>query len=234
MRITTKPRSEGAESSAPPVNGASVPLIPAAPLAMAPVKRRRPATLIAATIVLLIAGGLGSVWAVNSSGQRTAVVGVATTVQWGEVITASDLAQVDVVPDANLRPVLWSNRTQLIGQRAATELLPGSLVTSSSVMSDSIPGPGQALVGVSVKAAQSPLEGFSPQSNVQLVVAPASSATGATGAAPTVYAGTVVTASKADASGSRIVDVLVDSKDAAAVAVAASAGNVTLVAIPRG
>src|SRR5664280_700211 len=130
MKVTTKPD----EPQAVPINGSAAVLapIPPAPL-VEPAKRRRPVRLLAAAVVLAIAGGLGAVWAVNQSGERTDVVGVARQVDWGEVITAQDLAVVQVVPDVNLRPVPWADRSSLIGKRAATTLLQGGLVTDGSV-----------------------------------------------------------------------------------------------------
>src|SRR6478735_9886449 len=129
---------------AAPINGSSGPVlspIPPAPL-VEPAKRRRPVGLLAAAVVLAIAGGLGAVWAVNQSGERTDVVGVARQVDWGDVITAQDLAVVQVVPDVNLRPVPWADRSTLIGKRAATTLLPGGLVTDGSVTDAPVMGAG--------------------------------------------------------------------------------------------
>ena len=108
--MTTK----AVDAQAVPINGSAAAVlapIPPAPL-VEPAKRRRPVGLLAAAVVLAIAGGLGAVWAVNQSGERTDVVGVARQVDWGEVITAQDLAVVQVVPDVNLRPVPWADRLQ--------------------------------------------------------------------------------------------------------------------------
>lgn len=216
--------------ASPVVNGAEIPsLIPAAPLA-APVKHRRPRTYLAAALVLIIGGGFGVLWAVNASGKRSPVVGVAATVQWGEVITAQDFDEVQAYDDVNLRPVSWGDRGLLIGKRAGTLLLPGSLLTADSVMGDPVPAAGQALVGVSVKAAQAPLEALSPQDHVQLVV---STQVGAGQHQAAIYSGVVVTSTKADVSGARTIDVLVASKDGPAVAVAAAAGTVSVVLVPR-
>src|SRR6476469_7061471 len=89
------------------INGSSSPVlspIPPAPR-VEPAKRPRPIGSLAAAVLLVIAGGMGAVWAVHQSGERSEVVGVARQVQWGELITAQDLAVVEVVPDVNLRPV---------------------------------------------------------------------------------------------------------------------------------
>ena len=78
MKVTTKPGEPHTGS----INGSSAAVlapIPPAPL-VEPAKRRRPVGLLAAAVVLAIAGGLGAVWAVNQSGERTDVVGVARQV----------------------------------------------------------------------------------------------------------------------------------------------------------
>lgn len=231
MRVSNPVKKNPAESEQPRVNGspAASGLIPAAPLA-APVKRRRSTPFLAAAVALVIAGGGLAVWAVNASGERSAVVGVAAEVQWGEVITEQDLAQVQVVGDVNLRPVPWDQRASLVGKRAATDLLPGGLFTAGSVMGDPVPAQGQAVVGVSVKAAQAPSGRLSPQDQVQLVVAPEAGGS----AAPKVYKAEVLDSSSLDASGGRTIDVLVASGDAAQLAVAAAAGDVIIVLVPKG
>src|SRR5664279_2405687 len=96
MKVTTKPDEPHTGS----INGSSAAVlapIPPAPL-VEPAKRRRPVGLLAAAVVLAIAGGLGAVWAVDQSGERTDVVGVARQVDWGEVITAQDLAVAHELP----------------------------------------------------------------------------------------------------------------------------------------
>jgi len=215
------------------INGSSGPVlspIPPAPL-VEPAKRRRPIGFLAAAVLLVIAGGMGAVWAVNQSGERSEVVGVARQVQWGGVITAQDLAVVEVIADVNLRPVPWADRSSLIGKRAATTLVPGSLVTDESVTSAAVVGEGQAVVGVTVKQEQAPMQTLNPQDQVHLVIAPPSGAD--QDKPPVVVTGAVLSATSANSSGARTVDVLVAQADSDALALAASSGRVTIVLVPR-
>ncbi len=215
------------------INGSSGPVlspIPPAPL-VEPAKRRRPIGFLAAAVVLVIAGGMGAVWAVNQSGERSEVVGVARQVEWGEVITAQDLAVVEVIPDVNLRPVPWADRSALIGKRVATTLVPGSLVTDESVTSAAVVGEGQAVVGVTVKQEQAPMQTLNAQDQVHLVIAPPSGAD--QDKPPVVVTGAVLSATSANSSGARTVDVLVAQADSDALALAASSGRVTIVLVPR-
>jgi hypothetical protein len=137
---------------------------------------------------------------------------------------------VQVVPDVNLRPVAWADRSTLIGKRAATTLLPGALVTDDSVTDAPVMGAGQAVVGVTVKQPQVPMESLHPRDQIRMVVSPPSGSD--PGTAP-VVTGMVLSTTTPDSSGSRTVDVLVAHADADALALAASSGRVTVVLVPR-
>jgi acetyl-CoA carboxylase carboxyltransferase component len=92
-------------------------------------------------------------------------------------------------------------------------------------------GAGQAVVGVTVKQPQAPMESLHPRDEVRMVLSPPSGSD--PGTAPPVVTGTVLSTSTADSSGSRTVDVLVAQADADALALAASSGRVTIVLVPR-
>lgn len=217
-----------------PVEGASGPVvlapIPPSPV-LDPVKRRRPLGLILAAVVLTLSGAIGAYYLTTAANDRAEVVGVAAEVEWGEVISAQDLVMVQIVPDANLRAVPWSSRTSLIGKRAAMTLVPGSLVTAAAASDDPLVPAGQAIVGVTLKAAQMPREALSPQDRIRLVITPES--TNSTDPTAAVNA-VVLSSTGSDTSGSRTVDVLVDQSTADELALAASAGRVTIIIVPKG
>ena len=123
-----------------------------------------------------------------------------------------------------------TDRSTLIGKRAATTMLPGALVTDDSVTDAAVMGAGQAVVGVAVKQSQVPMESLHPRDQVRMVLSPPSGSD--PGTAPPVVTGTVLSTSPADSSGSRTVDVLVGQGDADALALAASSGRVTIVLVP--
>ena len=230
---TTTPKPATVNGSVTPAPGARV--MPLAP-PTGPAKRR-PKVFLAAAVAAVVAGGALAVWAVQTSGQRTAMIGISDQVRWGETITAADLVAVDVTPDTSLRTIPWSDRSSVIGHRAAVELLPGTLITPAAVDDDAaIPPAGQSVVGITVKSSQAPQQWLEPGGKVQLVIPGAESAgAGAnTPAPPTLIDASILLAADTDASGSRTVDVLVASGSAPTVAVAAAAGTVSIVLVPRG
>ena len=193
----------------------------------------------AAGALLVILCALGTYWLTQRSAERVAVVGVAHDVPWGQVVTSSDLVQVEVVEDPALRPVPWSDVSSLVGQHAAADLQAGALITARSVTGAEVPGPGKALVGVSVKQAQMPVTTLHPGDRVVLVptgdnpTAPQPTGVASAAAAGSIEA-MVFTVGSTDASGARTVDVVLVGDQAALVASASAAGKVAIVLVPRG
>jgi hypothetical protein len=105
------------------------------------------------------------------------------------------------------------------------------LVTDESVTGAAVVGEGQAVVGVTVKQEQAPMQTLNPQDRVHLVMAPPSGAD--QDKPPLVVTGAVLSATAANSSGARTVDVLVAQTDSDALALAASSGRVTIVLVPR-
>jgi hypothetical protein len=198
--------------------------------------------LMAAGAILVILCALGTYWLTQRSAERVAVVGVAHDVSWGEVVTSADLVQVEVVNDPALKPVLWADVSSLVGQHAAADLQAGSLLTTRSVTGTEVPGPGKALVGVSVKQAQMPVTTLHPGDRVVLVAtADIPTAQQPTAQQPTANASagsgpvdaTVFAVGSTDPSGARTVDVILAEDLAAKVASASAAGKVAIVLVPR-
>ena len=189
-------------------------------------------------IATIFLGGVAGWLLLQHSSQRTAVVGISEDVAWGQVVTAADLQSVEVVPDPALLTVAWGDRDSIIGHPAATDLQAGTLATGRSVAAGSqVPGPGQALVGVSVKTGQLPVTSLAARDNVQLVItgnAPAGAATGSPGAATSVIEAVVFTVGPVDGTGTRTVDVLLSSAAAQTVAAAAADDQVSIILVPRG
>ena len=215
-------------------------LPPAPPVLPAP-RRRARRGLLAAGIVLSILFALGAYVLVERSGERVSVIGTAKDIAWGEVITQSDLVQVQVVQDPALRTVPWSSAGSVVGQRAAMDLPAGALLTGSSVQaSTSIPPAGKALVGVRVSVGQVPSTALSPGDQVVIVRTGDASATGRATQAQDLAASAIpaeVFAVSMPAAGStdRTVDVLVDDDPNVALRLAAmsAAGEASIVLLPR-
>ncbi|MFD8078230.1 SAF domain-containing protein [Streptomyces sp. NPDC059718] len=239
-------------SVAPPSAAADAPTAPAGPQAgpvaaprMVRQRRRRPG-LIALSVALIAAGGLSGAVLYSSSGHRTAVVVVARDVPVGTRITEADLATASIALDPAVRSVNASRAGGLVGQRAATDLKAGSLLAPSQVTDQSLLGPGEQLVGVSVKPSQLPATPLVPGEKVLIVSTPdpngAPSRTATNGNGPTAENGVepvtlsakvVAVGRPATATGAVVVDVAVPATDGPALAARAATGNVALVVVAR-
>lgn len=117
--------------------------------------RRRPA-LVGLGVGLLATCGAGAAYLTQSSGETVAVLAVTDTVHRGEVIDAGRLTTARAVPDPAVEPVAASELSAVVGQRAATDLPAGTLLTEGAVTASSLPAAGESVVGVAVTEAQLP------------------------------------------------------------------------------
>ncbi|MGW7670210.1 SAF domain-containing protein [Streptomyces sp. NPDC054775] len=195
-------------------------------------RRRRPG-VIALSLALIAAGGAGVAVLVLQVGHRTQVVTVVREVQVGQVLTERDLGRASVALDPAVKAVRADDLDEVVGQRAAVELRPGSLLAPSQVTRDSLVRPGEQVVPIGLKPEQVPASALVPGQKVRLVHVPAQDAadTGRTpGVAPQTLAGRVVKASQAaPGTGVVVVDVATSADDGPTVAAWVSAGTLRLV-----
>ena len=220
------------------VNGtATASGLPRAPQIAPPGRRRRPKWALAGVAVLVVGGLLGAAL-YSAAGDRTAVIGIAEPVAFGETVQASDLVEVGVAEDPRLQPVPWSDLDLVVGMIAATDLTAGSLLTMSALTTSSTPGAGQELVPVALQVSQLPAGGLRPRDELLLVATdpaagdPAAGQGAATGAGEQLAA-MVLRVGVPGSTGLVVVDVLVDSGAGAELAVLAAAGRVAVVVLPR-
>lgn len=174
--------------------------------------------------MLLTTVGFATLWA---AGRTTIpVLAMARTVHRGEMVTAADLTVAHALADPAIRPVPADSVTSVVGQRAALDLVQGSLLTTGSTTDDPVPGAGAALVGLRLTPGRMPLSELSPGDPVTVVLAGRDGEATATGAAPTVAATVVGTGTSDD--GARMVDVTVPAADAATVASWVATGRVAV------
>uniref|UniRef100_A0AAU1ICV4 SAF domain-containing protein n=1 Tax=Streptomyces sp. NBC_00180 TaxID=2903632 RepID=A0AAU1ICV4_9ACTN len=195
-------------------------------------RRRRPG-VIALSLALIAAGGVGVAVLLLQVGHRTEVVTVVRDVQVGQVLTEQDLGAASVALDPALKAVEAGDRDSVVGKRAAVELKSGSLLTQSQVTKDSLVKTGEQLVPIGLKPEQVPATALVPGQKVQLVRVPAQGASSAdteTDKSPKTIAGRVVKASKAaPGTGVVVVDVATSASDGPAAAAWVSAGTLRLV-----
>lgn len=225
--------------------------------------RRRP-RLLAGSAVLLVSCTALFVTTYVKAGRQVPVLAVGHAVPQGAVISSGDLQVVRISASGPVDPVPAGEAGRVVGRRAAVALVPGSLLTMNELSSGPGIPPGDAIVGVSVKASQLPADGltsgqqvevvltgipgtpvFSTASSASTSVPPSAAPQGviATSGSPPVLAGgvivprAVVTASFPGTSANSDttdVSLLVPSTVAALVASASAAGQVALVAMGDG
>lgn len=223
---TTSPPRTSPPASAPP------PTLPGAPdLVASPARARRRPLLVAAGVVAVCLGALVSVWAYTSTSTTQQVIAVREQVGRGQVIKAGDLVAVRTSIDPALRTLPVSKSATVVGQRAATDLLPGSLLTPAAISPALVPAQGRSVVGLALSSAKMPAAILAPGDAVRVVSTPPTGApVGATQGAPVeVEARVVAVAPAPDVPGTSIVNVEVDAEAAGALAARAATGEVAVV-----
>ena len=198
-----------------------------------PPRARRRWGLFAAMMLVVALGALGNVWLLASTTTAREVVAARSTIERGSVIAREDLITVRIELDPSLHTVPGGDLAGLVGQRAALDVAAGSLVTTESVTTSTVPLDGNSLVGIGVAQARMPGVALVAGDRVRVVATPAQ-VTGITAGATPVSVGAVVVGTQpgTDATGAgaeTIVTVQVPTADSAALAAMAATGNVALV-----
>lgn len=140
----------------------------AAPSRLPSTRERRPA-LAALAVLLIVGGALASGWLAMRAGDRVEFVQVKNEIAQGQEIAAEDLQTVRLpkdLPDA----VPASDMDDLVGNYAATRLLPATIVVTNMVSYDAGADAGMVQVSVPVDPLRLP-ENLTSGSNVILYVA---------------------------------------------------------------
>ncbi|MFD9483616.1 SAF domain-containing protein [Streptomyces sp. NPDC059991] len=167
------------------------------------------------------------------------MVTVVRDVQVGQVLSKHDLGTASLALDPALKAVHADHLASVVGQRAAVELKPGSLLTPTQVTKDALVKPGEQLVPVGLEPKQIPATALVAGQRVQLVHVPGQGTADvgrASEAAPKTLAGRVVkTSGAAPGTGIVVVDVATLATDGPTVAAWEAAGSLRVVlAAPEG
>jgi hypothetical protein len=220
--------------------GRGGPALPApVPTPMARLPRRRRLGMVALGIILVVVGAIIAYLLYVTAGVTRPYLAVTHKVPHGATIQANDLTVVDVNPAAGLQPIPASERDQVIGKHAAADLFPGTLLIRDQLTAQTIPAPGQQLVGIELKPAQLPARALKTGDPVILVVVPPVSLAGvpdaqaSVGARPVSITATVAGTAPPEANGNVRVDVAVSQTDGPTVAAMAAAGRIVIVMTTR-
>ena len=167
-KASQRPRAARPKPKPKPSASAASPATPELPR----VPGRRNPKWIALGIVALCLGGLLSYVIYARVATETTVVSVAQTVYRGEVIETADLTTITLQGTAIPQAVPARDLAAVVGRRAATDLVAGSVLVASSVTDETIPATGRAVVGLKLSAGRTPTSLLLPSSAVRLVALP--------------------------------------------------------------
>lgn len=200
-----------------------------------PVRQKRPGYAAIAIVLIVGLGALGAYF-YSKAGEKTPVVVVTKNVPAGHQITRDDLSTVNVA--GGVTAIAGSHLDSVVGEVAAVELLPNTLLQRSMVTSASPLPAGSSMVGVELKPGQMPAAGVTDGARVQVLQLPNKNTTSATSSAQnasvlatsaTVYD----SATDPSQTGGMLVTLIVPRDEAAPIAAASSAGLVALVQVGR-
>ena len=163
-----RPPATNAKPKPKPSASAATPATPEPPR----MPGRRNPKWIALGIVALCLGGLLSYVIYARVATETSVVSVAQTVYRGEVIETSDLTTITLQGSTIPQAVPARDVATVVGRRAATDLVAGSVLVAASVTDETIPATGRTVVGLKLSAGRTPTSLLLPSSAVRLVALP--------------------------------------------------------------
>lgn len=118
------------------------------------VRRRIPE--LAVGVLLMAMCALLAVFVLGGQQQAVPVVVMGNSVPRGDLVTAADLAIIEIAFDGSLNAVEWEQRSTLVGKAALTDLPAGVIPSSSSVASAAVLGDGMRALGVVLDAGAVP------------------------------------------------------------------------------
>src|SRR4029450_11807502 len=146
MTIDTEPRTMRSSRKARKQQATSAAGLPATPQPPRMPGRRNP-KWIALGIVALCLGGLLSYMVYARVASETAVVAAAHTVYRGETVEQGDLTTIMLRGGSLPQAVPAARLADLVGKRAAFDLIEGSVIGSTAVVDQAIPADRRAILG---------------------------------------------------------------------------------------
>lgn len=191
---------------------------------------RRNPKWIALGIIALCLGGLLSYVIYARVATETSVVAAAHTVYRGETIEQGDLATTTLRGGSLPHAISATQLSDLVGKRAAFDLVEGSVISSTAITDAAIPAEGRAIIGLKLTAGRAPANLLPPASRVRLIALPAAADTSTPDKlAGSIFVGSVIDQSQAADGTSILINVDVDATAAATIATLAAQDRIALV-----
>lgn len=201
-----------------------------------PVSARLPVTSnvrlpwVALGVLLIFGGALTGGVLMSNVADRQAVLVMARSVQAGAVIQQADLNVVRISKEPGLNTIGASERLQIVGRVASTDLPAGTLLVRAHLANGSRLAAGQAEVGLALKPGQFPTH-LGPGDHV-MVVRISSPGSNDDDAVVLVHSAVVVAVEPTqEALGTVVITIRLSAADAPLVAALGSAGRASLVLV---
>ena len=195
--------------------------------------RTRPKGYAALAVALIVGLGALGYYFYTTAGSKVAVVVATRDIPVGHTISRADLSTTQV--SGGIIAVAGGHLSSLVGQHAAVEILPNTLVQRSMVTGGSTVKPGQSLVGVAADPGQIPSSGLVPGDRVEVLQLPQKGTSNSGSAAPNavlVPSATVYDVrANTSTSGGTLLTLVVLSADSYGVAQASNSSLIALVKI---
>jgi len=189
---------------------------------------RRNPKWIALGVVALCLGGLLSYMIYARVASETAVVAAAHTVYRGETIEQGDLTTITLRDGSLPQAIPATSLADLVGKRAAFDLIEGSAILWTAVVEDARPAEGRAIVGLKLEPGRAPGNVLLPSSRVRLIALPADGSR-ADKLAGSIFVGRVIDQTPAADGTSILVNVDVEAGVAPTIATLAAQDRIALV-----
>lgn len=198
-----------------------------------PVARRprRPLAIAAGAFLVIGSAAVGGALATRSN-PPSAVLVLARPVAAGHLIGVEDVS-VAHLSGSGVQGIAASSEASIIGQTAQANLPAGTLLNASMLTAAAVPGAGQQVVAVAVKAGAFPPE-LAAGRSVSVLQVSSSSGTASGPPAVLVAAARVLHVVPDASTGATVVSLLVDAPHALAVSEASAVGGVSLALLPVG
>lgn len=195
-----------------------------------PTRGRRPG-LIAVAVLLIVGFALGGALLVSRAGDTTEVLVASRAVPAGHVIEPGDVSAVRL--SGSVRAIAAGQLRTVVGSTAAVGLVGGQVLNRDMLTTASVPGAGQAMVGLALHPGQFPADGLSVGDRVLAVMIPSAGAAGSTVEAAMALTTGQIYGLRADGSGGAdtLVTLVVPIEVAGRVLAQSAAGRLGLVKV---